>query len=191
MFLLTRPSVRDIDAFVAASHALPLSYGRVGMAREPAMPGWTCDAYEAVIGAGEEAFGRAKRALAAWRHFDLGWTGLFPRSASIEPGTVVAVLVRHVGFWSLNGCRVLYGVGDESEFAFAYGTLVNHAECGEEIFAVRFDAVSGNVSYAVRAVSRPRAPLARLGYPVVRRLQARFRADSALAMKRALTEEQR
>ena len=107
--------------------------------------------------------------------------------AAVVPGTVVAVLVRHLGFWSLNGCRVVYGIaGDDSrEFGFAYGTLTNHAEIGEEMFTVSLRPRTGEVSYLIRAVSRPRALLARLGYPVTRSLQARFRRDSAIAMTRA------
>ena len=190
MFLLTRPSSRDIDAFVAASCELPLSYSPVGIARERVNPGWHADECELTLGTGEEAFRRAREALAAWRHFALGWTELFPRSASIERGSVVAVLVHHLGFWSMNGCRVVYAMDGAGEFGFAYGTLINHAECGEEIFVVRYDAQSGRVSYSIRAVSRPRAALARLGYPIVRRLQARFRAGSADAMKHAVRTEQ-
>jgi uncharacterized protein (UPF0548 family) len=103
-------------------------------------------------------------------------------------GTVVAVLIRHVGLWSLNGCRVVYDLGEsdrEIRFGFAYGTLTNHAEAGEELFEVRLDLQTGDVIYRIRAVSWPRAPLARLGRPIVRRLQARFRRDSVEAMKRA------
>jgi len=44
---------------------------------------------------------------------------------------------------------------------------------------------SDDVMYRIRAVSRPRAVLARLGHPFVRSLQARFRRESAEAMKRA------
>jgi uncharacterized protein (UPF0548 family) len=186
MFLLARPSLRDIDAFIAASRDLPLSYADVGLAREDRVPGWSCDRASARVGRGDGDWARARQALSDWRHFDLGWTELFPRSASIEPGTVVAVLIRHLGFWSLNGCRVLYEVRGAGECGFAYGTLTNHAESGEEIFAVEFDAATGNVSYSIRAVSRPRAALARLGHPIVRHLQGRFRADSARAMARAI-----
>jgi uncharacterized protein (UPF0548 family) len=105
----------------------------------------------------------------------------------------VAVAIRHVGFWSLNGCRVLYQTGDggQQTFGFAYGTLTNHAESGEEIFEVHFDAGTGDVTYRIRAVSRPRAALARLGYPLTRMLQARFRRDSALAVRRAVAGEPR
>ena len=130
------------------------------------------------------------RALREWRQFELGWVELFPRAAPIESGTVVAVLVRHQGLWSLNGCRVVYGIGDDSDdarsFGFAYGTLMNHAETGEEVFEVSHDPLSGNVTYTIRAVSKPRAALARLGYPYVRLCQSRFRKDSIAAMRRAI-----
>jgi uncharacterized protein (UPF0548 family) len=97
------------------------------------------------------------------------------------------VLIHHLGFWSLNGCRVVYGVGDgeRTRFGFAYGTLISHAEAGEEIFEVFREPDSDAVVYRIRAVSRPRAALARLGYPFTRALQARFRRESAGAMKRA------
>jgi uncharacterized protein (UPF0548 family) len=106
----------------------------------------------------------------------------------VAPVPFTAVVVRHLGFWSINGCRVLYPIASDSPraFGFAYGTLVNHAERGEEIFRVALDPDSGDVSYAIRAVSRPRALLARLGYPVTRTLQARFRRDSTAAVARAI-----
>ena len=99
----------------------------------------------------------------------------------------MAVLIRHLGFWSLNGARVVYEVGGRTEgprFGFAYGTLANHAEAGEELFEVFIDPTTGDVVYRLRAASRPRATLARLGMPIVRALQARFRRDSLAAMTR-------
>lgn len=187
MFLGRRPSLEDVERFVAASHALPLSYDPVGLARQNDA-GFQVDEHTSVIGHGDVAFQRARIALAAWKHFDLGWMEVFPKSASIAPGTVVAVLVSHLGFWSLNGCRVVYSVGAEGgqEFGFAYGTLTNHVEAGEEIFKVSLRADTGAVSYGIRAASRPRALLARLGYPVARSLQSRFRRESVRALARAI-----
>jgi uncharacterized protein (UPF0548 family) len=89
----------------------------------------------------------------------------------------------------LNGARVLYHVGGsagQDAFGFAYGTLTNHAESGEELFEVFLDRQSGDVRYRIRAVSRPQSPLTRVGQPIVRLLQARFRRDSAEAMRRAI-----
>lgn len=140
------------------------------------------------IGHGEADFGRARIALAAWKHVDIGWVEVFPKLAAIDPGTVVAVLIRHFGFWSLNGVRVLYRVGgidNQATFGFAYGTLTNHAESGEELFAVSIDQGTGDVVYQIRAVSWPQCALARIAHPLVRLLQRRFRQDSAAAMKRA------
>jgi Domain of unknown function (DUF1990) len=43
------------------------------------------------------------------------------------------------------------------------------------------------VSYRIRASSWPRATLAKLGQPIVRMLQARFRSNSAAALREAIT----
>jgi uncharacterized protein (UPF0548 family) len=188
MFLARRPCQREIEEFIARSRNLPLSYKPIGIAKESPR-GFKVDEARVVIGRGEQVFESAKLALTEWRHFELGWVELFPRGASIEPETVVAVLVQHIGLWSLNGCRIVYSVDEESpatKFGFAYGTLTNHAEMGEEIFEVSLDPVSEEVSYIIRAVSKPRAALARLGYPYVRFSQSRFRRDSLAAMKHAI-----
>ena len=188
MFLLSRPSDDEIEQYLKDSQSLPLSYEPSLLAKE--IPsGFKIDEARGVLGYGKPAFALARRALSEWRHFDLGWVDLFPRNAPIEPGTVVAVLISHVGIWSLNGCRVLYLTGDgESggKFGFAYGTLTNHGEIGEELFEVSINSESEAVSYKIRAVSKPGAVLARIGYPVVRVLQARFRKDSIAAMQLAV-----
>lgn len=188
MFLLHQPTYSEIESFISASRDLPLSYEPIGIVKQPPS-GYKADTARAVIGRGLDAFARAKQALRKWRQFELGWVELHPRATSIETGAVVAVLVRHAGCWSLNGCRVVYTVDDQGSrptFGFAYGTLTNHAEMGEEIFEVSFDPRSEDVTYSILAVSKPRAALARLGYPYVRFCQSRFRRDSLAAMRRAI-----
>jgi len=190
MFLARRPSQRQIEEFITRSRDLPLSYDPVGIAQESPR-GFKVDEASGVIGHGQQDFARAKLALAEWRHFDLGWVELSPRGAAIEPGSVVAILVHHLGFWSLNGCRVVYTIGDRqtgASFGFAYGTLSNHAELGEEIFEVSLAPETGEVIYRIWAVSKARAMMARLGYPFTRYLQARFRRDSIAAMIKAVAE---
>lgn len=190
MFLTHRPSPREIEEFINQSRHLPLSYEQVGIAKL-SPPGFSIDEASGVLGQGVQTFERAKLALTEWRHFEMGWVDLFPRGAAIEPGTVVVVIVRHLGFWSLNGCRVVYGIGDMktgANFGFAYGTLTNHAEMGEEIFEVLLDPESENVVYRIRAVSKPRAALARIGYPITRVFQERFRQCSIKALQRAISE---
>ncbi len=188
MFLARRPSQREIEEFITRSQDLPLSYSPIGIAKE-SPDGFKVDEASGVIGHGQQAFERAKLALAQWRHFDFGWVELFPRGAAIEPGSVVAILVHHLWFWSLNGCRVVYTLGDRrtgARFGFAYGTLSNHAELGEEIFEVSLVPDSEEVIYRIRAVSKARATLARIGYPFTRMLQERFRRDSITALRRAI-----
>ena len=130
-------------------------------------------------------------ALTEWEHFHLGWVEVFPARPSIAPGTVVAVLAQHLGFWSLNACRVVYTIrqGNADEFGFAYGTLGDHAERGEEIFKLSMSQDTGDVVYTIRAVSQPRAVLARIGCPIARSFQRRFRHDSAAALARTLAKE--
>ncbi len=188
MFLIRQPSPASIQQFLLESKTLALSYAPIGIvSKVPA--GYDVDDAAVVIGSGEAGFERAKAALMSWKHFDLGWASVYPAGAPIEIGTTVAVLVNHFGFWSLNGCRVLYLLGDRSHgstFGFAYGTLTNHAEQGEEIFEVSLNRASQAVTYRIRAASRPRAALARLGYPATRMLQERFRRDSGEALRRAM-----
>lgn len=180
----------DIDRFLDTSSSLPLSYAPAGIVVADRATGFRFDEQAIVVGHGRDDYERACAALMTWTHFDIGWVKVFPRSQGIEVGTVVAVMIRHVGFWSLNGCRVLYHVGsrDDVRFGFAYGTLTNHAESGEELFEVFLDS-RDDVVYRIRAMSRPRVALARLGNPFVRVLQARFRRDSAAAMKRAISSQ--
>jgi uncharacterized protein (UPF0548 family) len=184
MFLARRPTRNVIDRFLRESQHLPLSYGPIGILRT-GTAGRDVDEVTVAVGRGQADFERARAALLAWKQFDIGWVETFPPQAPIAVGTVVAVLIRHLGFWSLNGCRVVYTVerpGDVARFGFAYGTLTNHAESGEELFEVFIDPRTEDVVYRIRATSWPQATLARLGQPIVRALQERFRAHSVAAM---------
>jgi uncharacterized protein (UPF0548 family) len=194
MFLTGRPSQQDIDRFIRESEALPLSYSPAGITRttetDTRHRHYVDDA-TLVIGHGAAAFERARAALMAWKAFDVGWIETFPPAAPIETGTVVAVLIRHLGFWSLNGCRVVYSVGSlesATHVGFAYGTLTNHAESGEELFEVILDPRTDEVTYRIHAISWPQTTLARLGLPFVRVLQKRFREQSAAALTRAVIQ---
>ena len=187
MFLARRPSQAAIDRFLRESQELPLSYGPIGIVSDERLRP-RLDESTFVVGRGRTEFERARAALLAWKQFDVGWVETFPRDAPVAYGTVVAVLIRHLGFWSLNGCRVVYSVGrpdDDIWFGFAYGTLTNHAEAGEELFELFVEPTTQNVVYRIRATSWPQAPLARIGQPIVRALQARFRRHSGTAMQRA------
>ena len=189
MFLFRKPSEDYVRRFISSQRDRPFSYGEVGASREGAPPkGYMVDRYRAKLGEGSKAYERAVEALRAWRQFDLGWVRLFPPDAPIEAGTTVGVLARHYGFWSLNTARIVYLVeesGEVERFGFGYGTLPGHGERGEERFSVEWRREDGSVHYDVLAFSRPKHPLAWLGYPFVRLLQRRCARDSKRAMVRA------
>lgn len=120
--------------------------------------------------------------------FRQGWLRQYPPDVPPTVGCDVAVAARVGPVWWLNACRVVYVIDEPRRVGFAYGTLADHAERGEELFAVAA-ADDGSVWYELMAYSQPRHPLARLGYPLARLFQKRFGAGSAAAMVAATTSE--
>jgi uncharacterized protein (UPF0548 family) len=188
MFLLSKPNQNSIRAFIAAQKVQQFSYPEVGRSREEAPRGYNCDHNRVQLGTGKDVFDLAKAAVQYWKMFDMPWVNLCWPDSPIEPGTTVAVLVSHFGFWSLNACRIVYVLeehGALERYGFGYGTLPDHGEIGEERFTVEFEANDNTVWYDIFAFSRP-SPLARLVYPFTRSLQKRFASDSKIAMRTAL-----
>jgi uncharacterized protein (UPF0548 family) len=188
MFCAARPLRNSIDAFLSAQQNRKFSYAEVGASRKEAPKGYTTDHNRIQLGHGTETFERAKRAIQKWKMFELGWVNLCWPDTPIVPGADVAVVVSHLGFWSLNACRIIYIVdehGSLEKYGFAYGTLPEHGEIGEERFTVEFHHDDQSVWYDLFAMSRPTA-LARLAYPFTRSLQKRFARDSKSAMQKAV-----
>jgi uncharacterized protein (UPF0548 family) len=189
MLSLRKPTGERLRGFLAAQSKLDLTYPAVGATAAVPPAGYVVDRTRVKLGEGAEAFAAAKAALGRWEHFRLGWVEAWPPDAPVQAGQVVAVVARLFGLWWVNACRVVYVVdegGPVQRFGFAYGTLPDHAESGEERFLVEWDREGGGVWYDILAFSRPRHVLARLGYPWVRRVQKRFGWGSAAAMVRAL-----
>jgi len=150
--------------------------------------GYNVDHNRVQLGTGEGTWRRAVEAIRGWQMFNIPWVRLYWQRAPIEIGTDVAVLVQHLGFFSLNACRIVYVVDEDgpiARYGFAYGTLAEHAERGEERFTVEWNRSEDKVWYAILAFSRPRKTLAKLGYPVSRMLQKRFAEASKAAMLKA------
>ncbi len=185
MFLLTKPSADVIAKFISVARNLPFSYDEVGATKGDIPAGYTVDRNHIQLGSGEEVFGRAVVALRQWKQFDLGWVHMAPPNTPLETDAVVAILTNHFGFWSLNACRVVYLIDEDGpvkKFGFAYGTLSNHVERGEERFTIEWRQRDDSVWYDILAFSRPNQPLVRLGFPLARLLQKRFVRDSLAAM---------
>ncbi len=191
MLSLRKPSTEKLQEFLAAQSQLDLTYPAVGATAAVPPAGYVVDRTRTKLGEGVGTFAKAKAALRRWEHFRLGWVETWPPEAPIQTGQAVAVIARLFGLWWLNACRIVYIVDEEGpvqRFGFAYGTLPDHAESGEERFSVEWQEQDDTVWYDILAFSRPHQFLARWGYPWARRLQKRFARDSAMAMRRAVVE---
>ena len=190
MFTLRKPTDEVVRSYLAAQAELPFSYPHVGMTRGNPPKGYDADRCRICLGQGPEVYDQAKAAVRRWAMFPAEMVELFWPDAAIEIGTVVAALFKAGCLWSLNPCRIVYAVdeaGDIERFGFSYGTLPGHLECGEERFTVEWHHADDSVWYELFAISRPRHWLARIGYPIVRREQKRFRELSGRSMQRSVT----
>jgi uncharacterized protein (UPF0548 family) len=186
MLCIKRPNDETLSRFLAQSVGAGLSYDPSGLAESTG--GFNVDEERTILGHGAAVFAKACMCLRAWQHFAFPWIFIYPPHAAVAPDTTIVVGVRYLGLWWLNACRIVRVVSDDTDcWGFAYGTLWAHAESGEESFMVAIQPSDGLVTYHLRAVSRPRALVARLGYPLTRALQSRFRRDSGAAMERAIT----
>jgi uncharacterized protein (UPF0548 family) len=191
MLSLRKPSADTLRDFLAVQSKLDLTYPAVGATAATPPAGYVVDHTRIELGEGAGTFTAARAALERWEQFRLGWVEAWPPDAPIQVGQVVAVTARLFGLWWLNACRIVYVVdeaGPVQRFGFAYGTLPEHAESGEERFTVERREEDDSVWYDILAFSRPRQFLARLAYPFARRIQKRFARDSAAAMLRAAQE---
>ncbi|MCI0357324.1 MAG: DUF1990 domain-containing protein [Planctomycetaceae bacterium] len=157
----------------------------------PTLTGWQIDHHRVLLGHGTEVFARACAAIRGWKMFPPEMTRVYwPDNAVAppqQPGDVVAVLYRARPFflWMLFPARVVYRVDEPRRYGFAYGTLPDHPERGEERFLAEWDMADDSVWYDLLAVSRPGHWLARVGWLYARYEQAKFRRLSGAAMQQA------
>lgn len=193
MFSLQRPSAALITKRIEAASGLTPGAPRFLSARgdvaHDELPFlFVRDCSVTCIGQGEGRFLAAKRAMNRWTMFDLGWVRVANPEAAIEIGQLVAVEAYTLGFWTLNLSRVVDVVDDPQCFGFVYATTSHHVEEGEERFLISISPDTGEVVYALEAVSRPQASFARFGYPITRTMQHKFARESHRRMRRAVRE---
>lgn len=193
MFLLHKPSASVIQRFVAAEEQREFSYPVVDASRNKSVPvGYTVDHHRIKLGDGREAFARAIEAVRGWQMFHLAWVQLCWPNTPIRVGATVGVLASHLGFWSLNACRIVYLVEEDGligRYGFAYGTLSEHVESGEERFVVEWNREDDSVWYDLFSFAKGNSPVVKIGYPIRRMLQRRFARDSMQAMVEAVTAD--
>ncbi|HIG72535.1 MAG: DUF1990 domain-containing protein [Myxococcales bacterium] len=190
MISLRCPDSDQIARLLLSLDTADYTYPQVGATRGEMPDGYNIDRHSAIIGHGNADFENAKQAIRDWKPFELPWIKTFPQSAP-KTGTMIAVIAHLFGMWWTNVSRVLYTIDEAERFGFAYGTLPHHAESGEELFLVDRSGETNEVHYRITAFSRPRHPLARLGYPFSRGAQERFGNGSIDAMKRAVSDPAR
>jgi len=185
VFCVSAPSEDQIRRFILEQHEAQFSYPEVGASAGQIPSGYNVDHNRIELGSGEVTWHRAVEAVRGRQMFNIPWLRLCWPTAPICAGTEVAALVHHVGFFSLNACRIVYRVDNDAGnkcFGFAYGTLVEHAESEEERFTLEWNRANDKVCYDILAFSRPRQTLARVGYPLSRFLQKQFAENSKAAM---------
>jgi uncharacterized protein (UPF0548 family) len=209
MFTIRRPTNEQMRAYLARQADQPLSYDAVGCTREelPRMPRWNVDRNRVLLGHGREVFEAAKRAINRWEMFPRELAQICHSDQPPRQDLVVGVLYKAwlMPLWILFPARVVWMVDDSGgdspltsgpspargegriqRCGFAYGTLPDHPERGEERFVVEWNENDDSVWYDLLAVSRPAHWLARVGYPYTRYEQARFRRLSGEAMRKAV-----
>ncbi len=193
MMLYRRPSEELVRQFVSSQWDLPFSYAEVGATQSEPPVGYNVDHNRIKLGSGKDTFARAVVALRKWEQFDLGWVTVVPAGQPVDVGTVVAVQAKVCGLWWLNAARIVYVVDEQRpqrvRYGFAYGTLPDHVERGEERFLVEWlKDEDDSVWYDIYAFSRPKHPLTRIGFPFTRAMQGQFVRDSMAVMRTAAGE---
>jgi uncharacterized protein (UPF0548 family) len=191
MFLLREPTSSTVAQFIADQRDRPFTYSEVGATNNTPPAGFILDHNRVQLGRGLETFERAVDALRTWRQFDLGWVSIVPNGVTVEDGATVAVKARAFGSWSLSAARIVYVINEDGpvkRFGFAYGTLPDHVECGEERFTIEWDKDKDLVWYDILAFSKPRHPLVRMTYPLARMLQKRFARESMSRMCQLISD---
>jgi uncharacterized protein (UPF0548 family) len=178
---LGKPSHQRLRSFLEIETGKDYNYKALRGTKSPPVTGFDNDHSSIVLGKGELVWQRAKNALQSWEQFPVPWTKIEP-IAPLEEGQVVAVLFRLFGLWFINSARIVYTIDEEKEYGFAYGTLPGHLEKGEECFWIERNE-AGEVSYHIRAFSKPAYWIIWLGYPVARYFQRRFVKQSLAHLK--------
>ena len=188
MFVLGSLTDDRIRRILEAHRHSPFSYSNQGATRTLLPAEYEVRRDQFLLGEGSRVFFKAKEAVRKWRMFDIAWLRLYWSKTPVAAGNSIAVAIGWFGIWMVNVCRIVYVIDEPRRYGFAYGTLSQHAEAGEELFLVEWRD-DDSVWYEVLAFSRERHPLVKIAYPIARRLQKKFRSDSGAAMQKASVVE--
>lgn len=176
------PSHQNLDRFLKRQAKMDLSYPEKGRTVYESTPNYDNDHHQVFLGKGEAVWEKAKAALRSWKQFPATWTRIYPNTTPVVEGQNVAVLFRLLGIWWTNSARIIDCFDEPHRFGLAYGTLPGHVERGEERFWIERDA-QGEITYHIRAFSRPAYWIVKIAYPFARANQKRFVRESMARMK--------
>ncbi len=188
MLYILKPSQKRIETLLQKWQDNPFSYKEVGCTREDPMPkGFHHDSRRIQLGCGEKIFLRGRSAIENWKMYDVGWIGLHSDEVPIKEGEISVTYLKLLGLHlTANPCRIIYTIDSTDDevtrFGFAFGTVKDHPESGEERFVVEWFHHDDSVWYEVKAFSRPGHFLVWCGYPFARYLQRRFFRDTLEAV---------
>lgn len=187
MFYISKPTEKEVKELIESQTNLQFSYKNVGATKERNPPiDFPLNQIRKKLGSGETIFNKAVKAIHLWQMYALGWTKVLPENAPIKEGEIILTMINHLGFWSLNPCRIVYLIDEKNDgfqkFGFAFGTLPAHSETGEEQFLIEWNRQTDEVFYEIYAFAKAHNPLAKLGFFYVSYLQKSFAADSYRAM---------
>lgn len=182
MIRLHQPSSQELRECLASGQDAPLSYVHRAGVDDPPHEHFLKDTHLVFLGTGEVLFQRMSQALDDWLMLP-GWVAVSPPAAPQRRGQVFASVMKLWGMWWVNPGRILHRCDSHNRHGFVFGTLPEHAECGEERFLVEMQP-DGSVWYEIKSFSQPRHWLTWAGFPVARWWQLKFVRDSQTAMKR-------
>ncbi len=168
---LRRPTPERLAEIAGTQRSKTFTYEPVGATLTGRIPsGYRYEKFAASIGDGPNLFSQAREALRDWRP-QRGAGLSVAADGPLAVGTTVALAAPLPLGFAIAVCRVVDVVDDPDRFGFAYGTLPEHPEQGEELFLLERDR-AGKVMFRIEVFSRPHQTLARLVSPAARWLQA-------------------
>jgi len=188
------PSKIVLNQFLTTMQNAPFSYTEIGYTKmdnnlntknktkDLLLRNYTIDYNHACIGEGTEVWEKARLALKQWKHSPPSFTKIYNNTKGIKEGTIVAVMIKILGIWWRNSAKIVYVIDKPDCFGFAYGSLLEHAEQGEEAFWISRDS-TGRITYHLKAFSKPKFWAAKLAYPLTRKYQHKFAQESLQQMK--------
>lgn len=175
-------SQHDQEAMLETALSSRLTYSAVGATNGRMPAAYLHHEFAVIAGVGRDVFERCAAWLDTWGIQRSVGFEVLSSTPRIQMNTTAVLTVQVIGLNVQAPCRVVYVVREANRHGFAYGTLNGHPESGEEYFGVTIDE-EGRVRFVLRAFSKPATFMAKLGGPVIRRLQlaAQYRYIQAAA----------